>query len=473
MGIKELRQKRLEKLKEFNKLGLNPYKVKFDIKDSIQDIVKRFKEKQTVSCAGRLIGVREHGKVIFADIKSNGNKIQIYLSEKELQEQFALFKKLDVGDILAVMGKTVKTRTGEYTIQVETFKLLSKAIRPIPEKWHGLKDVEERYRKRYLDLISSNEVQKFFQTRAHIIAKIREFLDSRGYLEVETPMLHQIPGGAAGSPFKTHLNVYDMDLYLRIAPELYLKRLLVGGYEKVYEINRSFRNEGISTRHNPEFTMLEIYKAYADFNDMIKLTQDLITYVCENIGKDKKIEFNGEKINLSTPWKQLSFVEALGFDPKNVTSEEVMKAIRKKVGIKGREISRSQILNISEDLVEERLSNVPIFVIDYLKDMCPLAKVKPDNPDLSERFELFIGGMEIANAYSELNDPEEQEIRFKEQLKYEGNKKSSIDEDYIEALEYGMPPAGGLGVGIDRLVMLFTNNSTIRDVILFPQLKPR
>jgi len=472
MGIKELREEREKNLREFNKLGINPYEVKFRLNNSIQDIVEDFKEKQEVTCAGRLVTIREHGKVVFADLKSNGYKIQLYISEKDLDKEFGVFNRLDVGDIIGVEGRTFKTRTGEDTIQVKKFKLLSKAIRPIPEKWHGLKDIEERYRRRYLDLISNNEVKEFFKIRAKIISKIREFLDSRRYLEVETPMLHQIPGGAAGSPFKTHLNVYDMDLYLRIAPELYLKRLLVGGYEKVYEINRSFRNEGISTRHNPEFTMLEVYKAYGDFQDMMRLTEELVVFLLDELNyNDKKIKFDKKTIDLSTPWKKISFVEALGIDPKNTTAKEVMEVLKNKFGVDKGNISRSQILNISEELVERQVSDAPTFVIDYLKDMCPLAKTKRDNSNLCERFELFISGIEVANAYSELNDPLEQKKRFQEQLKYVKNKNAVIDYDFVEALEYGMPPAGGLGIGIDRLVMLLTDNSSIRDVILFPQLK--
>lgn len=473
VGIEELKKEREHKLKKFEKSGINPYKKKFKITYSIKEIIEDFKLQKEVSSAGRLVATREHGKIIFADIKSDGYKIQIYLNRKELKEDFNLFKKLDIGDILGIEGKTVKTKTGEKTVQIKNFELLSKSIRPIPEKWHGLQDIEERYRKRYLDLIANPEVKEFFKIRSKIISKIRKFLDNKGYLEVETPMLHPIPGGAAGTPFKTHLDVYDMDLYLRIAPELYLKRLLVGGYEKVYEINRSFRNEGISSKHNPEFTMLEIYKAYADYENMMELTQDLFTYIQKEInGEGKRIEFRGEEIDLSTPWNRISFVEALGINSREATTEEVMKVIREKIrGETEGKITRSQVLNISEELVEQEISNSPTFVVDYLKQMCPLAKTKPQNTHLSERFELFISGIEVANAYSELNDPREQFIRFEQQLGENQNKKPEIDKDYIQALEYGMPPAGGLGIGIDRLMMLFTDNPSIRDVILFPQLK--
>jgi len=477
MGIDDLRKRRVEKLKSFNKLGIDPYSVRFNTDKSIKDIISNFKEKQDVSCAGRIMTIRQHGKIIFSDLASNGYKIQLYFSQKDLNENFDFFNKLDVGDIIGVSGSTFKTRTGELTIQVKEFKLLSKSLRPIPEKWHGLKDVEERYRKRYLDLISNDEVKEFFLIRSKMITKIREFFDNRGYLEVETPMLHSIPGGASGDPFKTHLNVYDMDLYLRIAPELYLKKLLVGGYEKVYEINRSFRNEGVSTRHNPEFTMLEAYLAYADYEDMMKLTQDLVVFLAKEILGKTKIIYQGHEIDLTPGWDKMSFAKAMkdSYEVEPSDSASVLKKKLKKKGIsfEGKKIPRSQIINIISDLIEptSKTSNKPVFVVDFYTEISPLAKTKPDNPLLVERFEMFMGGLEMANAYSELNDPIEQKNRFKKQ--FQDDKEAKIDEDFILALEYGMPPAGGLGIGIDRLVMLFTDNPTIRNVILFPQLKSR
>ncbi len=351
---------------------------------------------------------------------------------------------------------------------------MAKSLRPLPEKWHGLKDIEIRFRKRYLDLLANEKVKEIFILRSRIITKIREFLDSRGYLEVETPMLHEKPGGATGNPFKTHHAALGTDLFLRIAPELYLKRLLVGGFEKVYEINRSFRNEGLSTRHNPEFTMLEVYTAYADYEDVMKLTEELITFLAEQLLQKKQLSYQGKAIDLSR-WERRSFQDLMekNFDIHPHESEKTWIAKLKKKGIKlekGR-LSRTQVLNIIADLLTPEAGNFPVFVTDLYTELCPLARTKKENPLLSERFELFICGLEVANAYSEVNDPQEQRKRFSEQLG-RGDEKQKIDQDFLQALEYGMPPAGGLGIGIDRLLMLFTDSPSIREVILFPQLKP-
>ncbi|MCM8782185.1 MAG: lysine--tRNA ligase, partial [Candidatus Omnitrophica bacterium] len=400
-------------------------------------------------------------------------KLQIYLKEDIItKEKFEIFKQLDIGDIVGVKGEVFKTRTGELTIKVTDFTLLAKSLRPLPEKWHGLKDVETRFRHRYVDLIVNDEVKNIFYIRSRIITKIRQFLDGRGYLEVETPMMHPIAGGATGKPFKTHHEALDMDLYLRIAPELYLKKLLVGGFDKVYEINRSFRNEGISTRHNPEFTMLEVYTAYSDCEGTMRLTEELIRTLANDILGKEEIEYQGLKVDL-TKWEKVSFAylmkENFDINPDDDTKTCIAKLRKKNIQLEKEVISRTQILNIIGDLIEPKTKFHPVFVVDFFTELCPLAKVKSDNPFLSDRFELFIAGLEVANAYSELSDPIEQRKRFEQQG--EGGT-GIIDEDFIRALEYGMPPAGGLGIGIDRLVMIFTNSASIRDVILFPQLRP-
>ena len=352
---------------------------------------------------------------------------------------------------------------------------MAKSLRPLPEKWHGLKDVQIRYRKRYVDLISSPEVKDIFVMRSKIVASIRAFLNQKGFLEVETPMMHTIPGGAAGRPFKTHHNEYGMELFLRIAPELYLKRLIVGGFEKIYEINRSFRNEGVSTRHNPEFTMLELYAAYCDYQDMMNITEEIFVYIARTVLGKTLLEYQGKTIDLTPPWPRRSFAQAVKekFDINPDDEAAVMIAKLKKNGraVEDR-LSRSQIVKMVEDILQEDAPTQPVFFTDYFSILCPLAKNKKDNPLISERFELYVAGMEVANAYSELNDPLEQRQRFQEELKEEAAASRCLDEDFVEALEYGMPPTGGLGIGIDRLLMLFLNQSSIRDVILFPLLRP-
>lgn len=475
--MNEIVKQRVKKLDGIKKEGIEPYPRKFTNSLPIKELLSSFKEGKYVSLCGRLTALREHGKSIFGDIKDQDGKIQVYLHQDAIgKKTFEFFSSyIDIGDILGIKGELFKTKTGEPTLKVIELCLLSKSLRPLPEKWHGLKDVEIRYRKRYLDLIANKEVKEVFYTRTKIISEIRRFLDSRGYIEVETPMLQPIPGGAAGKPFKTHHEALHTALYLRIAPELYLKRLLVGGFEKVYEINKSFRNEGISTRHNPEFTMLEVYTAYADYEDIMKLTEELIRSVAKEVLGGQEFEYQGKRVNLSE-WKRVSFADLMdrhfGIKADESEKEWIKKLEKKGIKIEGKELSRTQLLNIISDLIEPKADNHPVFVTDMFTELCPLAKTKKENPLLSERFELFIGGLEVANAYSELNDPIEQRKRFKEDQQVEGGRRGTIDEDFIEALEYGMPPAGGLGIGVDRLVMLFTNSASIREAILFPQLRP-
>ena len=477
-----LKQRRL-KLENIVRLGVYPYGGKFETSSGIKELKETFAEERQVMLAGRIVASRVHGKSIFYDIKDSGGKIQAYIKEDLIgAERFAFLNNLDIGDIVGISGKTFKTRTGEPTVIVNEIKLLAKSLRPLPEKWHGLKDVETRFRQRYLDLIANDDVRKLFLIRSRIVSQTRKFLDERGFIEVETPMMQAMPGGAAGKPFKTHHEALDTDLYLRIAPELYLKRLLVGGFEKVYEINRNFRNEGISVRHNPEFTMLEVYEAYSDCDGMMRLVEELITYLADNILGTREFEYQGKPVDLSK-WEKISFAELMkeqfGITPENTHEEWIKKLRSKGVEIYGKEISRTQLINIVGELVEPKSGNHPVFVVDIFKEMCPLAKVKTDNPMLTDRFELYMGGMEIANAYSELNDPIEQRKRLEEDMKSSKleaqsskQEKRTIDEDFLTALEHGMPPAGGLGIGIDRLVMILTNSASIREVILFPQLRP-
>ncbi|MFC1645595.1 lysine--tRNA ligase [Candidatus Omnitrophota bacterium] len=476
MELVDIIKQRIAKLKLFQEKGIELYPPKFLRTHSMQELTDNFKEELRVSIAGRIMAKRVHGKACFCDLKDQSGKVQLYIKSDIVgKDSFSLFQELDIGDIIGIDGALFKTHTGQITVKVEKFTLLSKSLRPLPEKWHGLKDIQIRYRQRYLDLISNEEVKKIFQLRSKIIACIRNFLDKKGFIEVETPMMHYIPGGAAGKPFKTYHNELDMELYLRIAPELHLKRLLVGGFEKVYEINRSFRNEGVSTRHNPEFTMLELYSAYDDYQDMMNICQELVVNCAKEILGTSKLTFAGKEIDLEREWQKHSFAEIVK-DKFGISPEDDVKAMIKKLSDKGRDIkegklSRMQIVRIIEDFLQEGQAAAPVFFTDYFSILCPLAKTKKDNPLLSERFELFMGGMEVANAYSELNDPIEQKNRFLEELREDKDKKG-LDEDYINALEHGMPPAGGLGIGIDRLVMIFLDQPSIRDVILFPLLRP-
>lgn len=477
MDINEIRQQRIAKLEALGSNNVVLYPANVPAHITIGQALSNFQEGKKVTLCGRVMANRAHGKVNFMDLRDTSGKIQLYIKRDIVgQEKAALLEQLDIADILSVSGEFFKTHTGEFTVKVQDFTILAKALRPLPEKWHGLKDVDLRYRQRYLDLLANEDVKKVFLLRAKIIQAIRSFLETRGFLEVETPMLHDIAGGAAGRPFKTFHNEYSMDLYLRIAPELYLKRLLVGGFDRVYEINRSFRNEGVSTRHNPEFTMLEAYQAYADYEDMINLTQDLICYIAKEVlGKDQLL-YQGRTIDLKIPWNRQSFA-GLVKDKFDIQPQDDPAVMLGKLQAKGlakdkNRLSRSQINKIVEDALEQELQVNPTFITDYFTSLCPLAKTKKDNPLISERFELYLAGMEIANAYSELNDPLEQRRRFQEEIKgLNADETKSVDEEYLLALEHGMPPAGGLGIGIDRLVMLFCDQPSIRDVILFPLLR--
>lgn len=440
----------------------------------ISEVLTGFSDQKPVSIAGRLITKREHGKSGFAHIADYSGRIQIYAQLDILADAFQLYKRLDVGDIVGVEGKLFKTRTGEGTVLVEKLVLLAKALMPLPEKWHGLKDVEVRYRQRYLDLIANPGVRDVFIKRSRIVAFIRNFFDRLKYIEVETPMLHSIAGGAAGRPFATHHNATGADVYLRIAPELYLKRLLVGGFDRVYEINKSFRNEGTSTRHNPEFTMLEAYCAYHDYEYMMQICQDLISSLVQEINSTLILDYQGTKVDFTPPWQRISFAQLFkkefNVDAQD-SPQEVLNKVSRKLSLK-QGLSRTQILNITEELIEKNFpQDRPSFIVDFFTWTSPLAKKKKDNPCLVDRFELFIAGLEVANAYSELNDPVEQKERFKKQLEIEEELPVKIDNDFILSLEYAMPPAAGLGIGIDRLAMLLLNQPSIRDVIFFPLLR--
>lgn len=478
MEINEIIQQRKAKLEALKAKGVPVYQAAFPGRINIEEALDKLREGRSVSLCGRIIAKRLHGKAAFFDLRDSTGKIQLYLKSDFVgQDKFALLENLDIADIVSIKGELFKTHSGEPTVKVLEFALLAKALRPLPEKWHGLKDVELRYRQRYLDLISNEEVRKVFLQRCEVIRAIRSFLDERGFLEVETPMMHSIPGGAAGRPFTTHHNEYDMELYLRIAPELYLKRLLVGGLDKVYEINRSFRNEGVSTRHNPEFTMLEIYAAYADYEDMMRLCQDLIIFAAKKVLGKTSFVYQGKNIELNPPWQKLSFAglvkEKFGIEPSDEAEAMLKKLQAKGFAREAKRITRSQVAKLIEDILEQDVSANPTFITDYFTNLCPLARTKKDNPLISERFELYVAGIELGNAYSELNNPIEQQRRFLEEIKEaKSDEKKAVDEDYVLALEHAMPAAGGLGIGIDRLVMLLADQPSIRDVILFPLLRP-
>lgn len=469
----EVLKDRFEKVKDLRSKGTPLYSDQFKPAHMVASLLEPFQEGKSVKVAGRLMTKRDHGKSAFGDLKDESGKIQIYIKLDTVgKENFEWFQLLDMGDIVGVEGTLFLTHKGEKTIKVETFHLLSKIVRILPEKWHGLKDVEARYRQRYLDLIMNDDVRKVFTSRSLIVQKIRSFLADRGFVEVETPMMQAIPGGARAKPFATHHEALNTDLYLRVAPELYLKRLLVGGFQKVFEVNRNFRNEGISTRHNPEFTMMELYEAYADYEAMMNLTEELITSLVRDLHQKEDISYGEWTLHFKRPWKRISFYEALkeksGLDWRKGNVRELAK----KSGIPLEQYTEDvDILNEAFDRFVEPGLVDPTFVVDYPAVTTPLAKRKPKEEDLVYRFELFIGRMELANAFSELNDPFEQRERLQKQKEVIGIQKTT-DEDFLTALEYGMPPAGGLGVGIDRLVMLLTDSPSIRDVILFPQLKP-
>ncbi len=477
------RKKQADELRE---KGINPYRAKFNRTHQLVTITQAYGDLEAgehsetrASLAGRIKAIRRHGKASFIVIDDGSAAIQLYLSENKLGLRYEEFLDLDVGDIVGVEGLIFKTRRGELSVDVASFELLTKSLSPLPEKWHGLKDVEIRYRQRYLDLIVNPEVKKVFDQRIKIVGVVREFFNTMGFLEVETPMLQAIPGGATARPFITHHNALDMNLYLRVAPELYLKRLIVGGYGKVYEINRSFRNEGISVKHNPEFTMLEAYEAYADYKDMMTLTENLIKDVAKEIGLGDKFTYQGVELDFSRPWRVMTMLESLKeFANLELSYEMDMGELKKIATQSGVKTEASDghgkiITELFDKLVESKLIQ-PTFIIDYAIEVTPLAREHPDNPNLVERFELIICGREVANAFSELTDPTEQRRRLEAQarLRQAGDEEAQwLDEDFLRALETGMPPTGGLGIGIDRLVMILTDSASIRDVLFFPQLR--
>jgi lysyl-tRNA synthetase class 2 len=433
-----------------------------------------------VSLAGRVVAQRDHGKTCFAELMDYTGRIQLYARADQLGDDFALFRGLDIGDFIGVTGELFRTRTGQLTVAVKLLTFLAKALRPLPEKWHGLRDVETRYRQRYVDLVVNPEAREIFLLRTRLVRALRQFLDARGFLEVETPMMQLIPGGATARPFVTHHHALGMDLYLRIAPELYLKRLVVGGFERVYEINRNFRNEGTSTQHNPEFTMLEFYQAYADYGDLMQLTEELFVELARSLCGRLDLPWGDHAIDLTPPWRRLAFFDglsqALGMA---VTPDADAGAVAEAAAARG--VSADPAAPVAgvwkdafEALVEPSLI-APTFVIDFPVELSPLSKRKREDPRLVDRFELFVGQRELANAYTELNDPVDQRERFAQQAaaRARGDDEAHwLDEDYVRALEYGMPPTAGEGIGIDRLVMLFANQRSIRDVILFPHLRP-
>ncbi|MCR4399096.1 MAG: lysine--tRNA ligase [Firmicutes bacterium] len=482
--LQGLEPARLQKVDNLRRMGVDPYGSRFDVTHHASEIREGFEklEGRAVSVAGRLLAIRHHGRACFADLSDRTGRIQVYARADDVGEQrYDEFSTLDVGDIIGVSGVVFKTRKGEVTVSVRSFQLLAKCLRPLPEKWHGLKDIEVRYRRRYLDLIVNPEVRDTFIARSKIIRSIRNYLDSRGFIEVETPAMHVVAGGATARPFITHHNALDMALYLRIALELHLKRLIVGGLERVYEIGRNFRNEGISTKHNPEFTMLELYQAYTDYHGMMELCEDMIPTVAREVFGTTKIPHGDGTVDLAPPWPRVSLIEAIrretGVDVEQIRSDGDARRIAEQLGLRmEKAISKATVVDkILETFVEPKLIQ-PTFLVDYPVEISPLAKRIPDNPSLTYRFEAFAGGREIANAFSELNDPMDQRQRFLQQVgeKAKGDEEAHpMDEDFLMALEYGMPPTGGMGIGIDRLVMLLTNSPSIRDVILFPLLKPR
>ncbi len=477
-------KERIEKLNRLRELGINPYPYIFEKNNSASQIKTEYKEikhgefsKEKVSVAGRILLMRRMGKASFLTITDQTGNLQLFFKTDLLKDSYKLLKLLDLGDIIGAQGKVFRTKTGEITVEVSNFKLLTKSIRPLPEKFHGIKDIELKSRKRYLDLITSPEAKERFKTRSKIIREIRSFLDNEGFMEVETPMLQPIYGGANARPFKTHHNTLDFDFYLKISPELYLKRLLIGGFEKVYEINKNFRNEGIDAEHNPEFTMLEFYSAYDDLYKVMETTKNLILNLSEKLGK-KIISFRGHKINMQK-FETLSMEEALkkyaDIDIPKLDKEEMEQLVHNyNLEYKGDYTKGSIMTVLFEELVEEKLIQ-PTFITDYPVEVSPLTKNHRQKEGFVERFELFIAGMEISNAYSELNDPLEQKRRLEEQEKNRviDDEAHPMDKDFIEAMEYGMPPAGGVGIGIDRLIMLFTETENLRDIILFPTFKPK
>lgn len=482
--VSDQRAVRREKLEKLRQLQVEPYGEKYTVTHYAADVIGRFDalEGQTVSLSGRLMTIRMHGKASFAHLQDKSGQIQVYFREDDLGEHlYQVFELLDIGDIIGVTGEVFKTRRGEVTVAVKDFKVLAKALNPLPEKWHGLTNVDLRYRQRYLDLIVNPDVMRVFVQRSKIIQSIRDYLTSRGYLEVETPVMHAIAGGAAARPFITYHNALGINLYLRIALELHLKRLIVGGMEKVFELGRVFRNEGISTRHNPEFTMLEVYCAHADYHDMMALTEGIVTNAAQAALGTLKLTYQGRELDLTPPWPRLTMIDAVrqyaGIDFKNIKTDAEAVSLARQKGLEVKDTAtRGEVLNeIFEAFVEDKLFQ-PTFIMDYPIEISPLAKRKADDPGMTYRFEAFIASSEIANAFTELNDPLDQRRRFEEQVakRAAGDEEAHMmDEDFLQALEYGMPPTGGLGIGIDRLVMMLTDSASIRDVILFPTMRPR
>ncbi len=486
----ELIQQRIRKLEALRKNGVNPYPNDFKVTHTSGEILKAYgslseQELQAMTnrfcLAGRILAIRNFGKASFIHIKDRDGKIQAYLQREILgEESFQFFRQFDIGDFIGLEGNIFRTKTGELTLQVHRFRLLGKSLRPLPEKWHGLTDIELRYRQRYLDLISNPKVKEVFLTRALVIQRIREFFIQRGFCEVETPMLHPIPGGATARPFETHHNALDMKLYLRVAPELYLKRLVVGGFERIFEINRSFRNEGISTLHNPEFTMLEFYQSYATYLEMMEMTEELLCSMVKEIYGELHLPCQGKRIDCQPPWRRMRFKDSLieigKLDP--IILEDPIKAIEAARGL-GLELKKGTshgrvLADLFKEAVEPNLIE-PTFITHYPTEVSPLSRRNEEDPHVVDRFELFIAGREIANGFSELNDPLDQRERFLQQLKEkteEGDPSLFFDEDFLLALEYGMPPTAGEGIGIDRWVMLLTDSPSIRDVIFFPLLRP-
>ena len=485
LDMNQLMKVRKEKLDKLKQEGKNPYEItKFNRTHTSKQIKDNYEqlEGKDVTVAGRLMAKRIMGKASFCHIQDSEGRIQSYVSINDLgEESYKAFKEDDIGDIIGITGFVFKTKTGEISIHAKEVTLLSKSLRPLPEKFHGLKDTDLRYRQRYVDLIVNPEVKETFIKRAEIIKEIRKFMNEKGYMEVETPILTTVATGDAARPFITHHNTLDLQMYLRIAPELNLKRLIVGGFDKVYEIGKNFRNEGMDIKHNPEFTNMEFYAAYEDYNDMMKIAEELISTVAQNVLGTTTINYEGQEINLAPSWKKIAMIDAIkevtGVDFNTINTDEEAQAIAKEKGVQFEDIknTRGHIINeFFETFVEETLIQ-PTFVMDYPVEVSPLTKRKKEDPRLVERFELFIGGREYGNAYSELNDPIDQYERFLKQVeaKEKGDEEAGgMDEDFVNALEIGMPPTGGMGIGLDRLIMLLTNSPSIRDVLFFPTMKP-
>ncbi len=490
-NLSEEKKGRLAKLEEIRSRGINPFPNRFDPTHFSTDVKEQFEAeekkaaqpediKMPVVMSGRIMLHRSFGKAAFATIKDKQGTIQIYARADIMNEKYDDFKLVDLGDIIGLKGNVFRTHKGEITVLVDEFSFLSKSLNPLPEKWHGLTDVEARYRHRYVDLIINDDVKNDFRIRSRAITHIRKFLEERGFMEVETPMMQTIPGGASARPFTTHHNALSMDLFLRIAPELYLKRLIVGGFDRVFELNRNFRNEGIDTKHNPEFTMLELYQSYADYQTMMDLYIELTASVAKEIKGSSSFEYQGRTLDFAK-WKKIKYVDALaeigGIDVTDINSRAEAVALAEKKGIKdiGNHMGKWAIINLLfEEYVEDKLQD-PTLVYEYPSEISPLSKPKADDAEFVERFEGFVVGQEMCNAFSELNDPHVQKERFMEQSKMKtgGDVEAMfMDEDYINALEYGMPPTGGLGIGIDRLIMLLVDTQSIRDTILFPTMRP-